>query len=428
MNFIQYSSLSTKIIYVASVIILLFYLYNKIKQKGYILSIFNYYIYIYIISYIVTSIFQYDDIAWKALGQNSAKQFYSYLDKSLQINLIGVIIFYVLLYIFELKRKKTYKESRLKEIIEMNIDIKLLRIINVILISFWLLLVWSKLGLSFPIFNNNRAFLQYSFFQTIYNILNFFIMTLTIIELLFIISKKYIDKMMIIINIIILLGTGNRTPIFSVFLMWFIYFMKEKKVTIKNIFRYIFLIMGILFCIMIIDMIRTSNFENLIFKIKYGNTFSDIRDGAFILYGMENLKIDFLYGKMYLADFFSFIPSEFLKYRQEYGYSHFTTKYLFNWQGHYGLRGGLFLAPYINFGYMGVIIVSIIVAKIFAFLDDQYNQNKINYKNYFYYQMINILAYSMLLTANFMEFYITLGQIITILFFNKILKYKNKER
>lgn len=86
-------------------------------------------------------------------------------------------------------------------------------------------------------------------------------------------------------------------------------------------------------------------------KILYANTFSDIRDGAFILYGMEKLKITFLYGKMYLADFLSFIPAEFLKYRETYSYSNFTTKSLFEWHGHYGLRGGLFIAPYINFGF-----------------------------------------------------------------------------
>lgn len=34
-------------------------------------------------------------------------------------------------------------------------------------------------------------------------------------------------------------------------------------------------------------------------KILYANTFSDIRDGAFILYGMEKLKITFIWKNVF---------------------------------------------------------------------------------------------------------------------------------
>lgn len=423
MNFYKYATLETKIIYLFSIVVVVGYIIEKLVKKKYILSIFNFQLYIYLFSYFIISIFQYDDIAWKALGENNAKYFYKYLDKNLQINLIGIILFFLFLYYFEIRKKFFYKEARYEHIIEKNFNIKLLNYMNIVIVLFWYILVWSSIGFSLPIFKN-REFLASSSLQSIYNILNNYLSVITGINMLFLKNRSKLQKIFLGINIITLLGTGNRGEIFSIFLMKFIFYMKNKKVNFSNIIKYLIIGSMILTGIVIVDTIRGGNNSSFIFKIKYGNTFSDIRDGAFILYGMEKLKISFIYGKMYLADLLAFIPSEFIQYRENYAYSNFTTKYLFGWNQHYGLRGGIFLAPYINFGYLGVVIFSYISAKILAKLENCYFKDKITYKNYYYYLILNTLCYSLLITAGFMSVYIILGQIMLNIILNKVIKIR----
>ena len=177
------------------------------------------------------------------------------------------------------------------------------------------------------------------------------------------------------------------------------------------------------------DKIRGGINTSILNKILYANTFSDIRDGAFILYGMEKLKITFLYGKMYLADFLSFIPTEFLKYREIYSYSNFTTKTLFGWYGHYGLRGGLFIAPYINFGFFGVISLSIFYAFILSKLEKIFYTRNINYKNILILNFYLLFVTTLLLPAGGMFLYVLLGYLFLIIGINqlKLIKLLNKK-
>ena len=118
-----------------------------------------------------------------------------------------------------------------------------------------------------------------------------------------------------------------------------------------------------------------NGFGKLFNDIAYGNTFSDVRDGAYVLYGFDQKYDSFLYGKNYLADLMSFIPSSISHFRSTWSYGAFSTNTLFGWEGHYGLRGGWFLQPYINFGYMGVIIVGILYALIISYLERFFFKN-----------------------------------------------------
>lgn len=426
MNFFKFSSLETKIIYILSLIIVLVYIGIKLKKRKYLLSIFNYGIYINFISYYITSIFQYDDIAWEALGENKAEKFYYFLDKNLEINLVGISIYFLFFIFYEFKEKNIYKNNKIENFIIKKTDIKILSVINILVIFSWFLIVFSQLGFNLPIFVN-RTFLIYSSLQSIYNILNGYLSILTIILLLFI-RKNIITKLLLTVNLFILFGTGNRGPLFSIFLIWFIYRIRKQKINLRNILKYCIIILFLFVGIMYMEKIRSGGNSEIFYKIKYGNSFSDIRDGAFILYGMERLNITYLYGKMYLADLLAFIPSEFLKYRESYAYSNFTTKYLFNWQQHYGLRGGMFLGPYINFGYIGVLIIGYISARIMAKIENYYYYEKITYKNYYYVILLVLLSNSILITVVFMDLYIILGQIFVLVVMVNLLKNKERNR
>ncbi len=77
--------------------------------------------------------------------------------------------------------------------------------------------------------------------------------------------------------------------------------------------------------------IENINLIETLDSILYGNTFSDLRDGAFILYGYDAKYDDFLYGKTYIADILSFLPKSKIEFRQIWSYGLFTTTTLFGW-------------------------------------------------------------------------------------------------
>lgn len=105
-NFFIHSTILVKIVYVISLLIVLFYTFIKYMKRKYILSFFNIGLYISLISYFFTSLYQYNNIAWHALGYDKAEIFYKFLDKNLIINLVGIGILFLGLLIFELKNKK----------------------------------------------------------------------------------------------------------------------------------------------------------------------------------------------------------------------------------------------------------------------------------------------------------------------------------
>lgn len=175
------------------------------------------------------------------------------------------------------------------------------------------------------------------------------------------------------------------------------------------------------------EKLRGKGNTSISYKILYGNTFSDIRDGAFILYGIEKMKVGLLYGKMYIADFLSFIPSEFIKYREIYAYSNFTTKTLFEWNEHYGFRGGLFIAPYINFGIVGVIFIGLYAAYGYSKLENYYYKKKITFKNILFLNLKASFIVSLLLPAGFMYFYVLCCYIILIIGLKIIIRSILKE-
>ena len=113
----------------------------------------------------------------------------------------------------------------------------------------------------------------------------------------------------------------------------------------------------------------------------YGNTFSDFRDGAFILHGYRaKYGHSLLMGKSYLAGLLSFIPSSISSYRQNWAWGRFTTANLFGMMNHFGLRGGNSMEAYLNFGILGVIVFSCLQGVVFGYLEKQFNYMILNKK------------------------------------------------
>ena len=96
-------------------------------------------------------------------------------------------------------------------------------------------------------------------------------------------------------------------------------------------------------------------------------------------------------GKTYLASLLSFIPSSLAdsnipilsgiaEFRSIYSAGQWTTYTLFGLTNHYGLRGGMFLLSYMNFGIIGVVLISIVLGYWYGNCEVLY-RNSIKYKD-----------------------------------------------
>jgi oligosaccharide repeat unit polymerase len=102
-------------------------------------------------------------------------------------------------------------------------------------------------------------------------------------------------------------------------------------------------------------------------SIAYGNTFSDVRDFAWILSCWDG---SLLYGKSYLAAFMAIVPRSVSEYRQEWSISIYTSHLIgFDPKTHAGLRPGKFGEAYLNFGIGGVIVMGLLGGVIMRYID-----------------------------------------------------------
>lgn len=418
--FLEKSSLLVKSMYIITILLFIYYFILKYKYRKYLFSIFNITSTIVVpmvIPFIILGPFQYNNEAWIKLGYDNAEWFIKFLDKNFVINLFGICIFILYSIFFEFRSKEPKRINKILNFFQIKVASLPIFILNILTLIVWYVLVLKTEG-SMPIFSDRNFAGKYGV-QTIYNTLNVIIFMLSTCYLAKYFSKrKLVYLALAILNILTMFFTGNRGPvlflIFNVTIL-FIYMNTEK---INNVNKKI-IILSIIILIAGIGMnfIRSKDFDNistnsLTKDIVYGNTFSDLRDGAFVLYGF-NLKYDeYMYGKNYIADILGFIPSSKSQYRQKWSYGRFVTYDLFGWENHYGLRGGLFLEPYINFGFIGIIIFSIIFAYFSSLLEkifyDRFvlknNIDKIEIQ-LLIMDIIKTIAFSLMVTSGFPEVY-----------------------
>ncbi|CDF57723.1 O-antigen polymerase [Thermobrachium celere] len=426
----QLLSLENKILYISNLIVFIVYAINKILKKKYIISPFNVNFFIFIFIYLFIGLFQFDNKAWYALGYESSDKYLLYLNYNYTINLIGLLTVLITLFYYEFN---TIKKINLNKFTKKFNDITSLNeVITILSIFLWVFIVFIYLKVN-PLYN--RTFInEYPSIRPIYNALNnilYICSIVTSIKYLNLNKKKYL--LLYILAVIVLFLTANRGPLISVIFIFYIvktqkkYGFNFKSMLKVSKFMIICLILGIL-----IEFIRSSSYYSkfyiydIVDKIIYGNTFSDIRDGAYVLYGFKNLYDNYLYGLNYIADFISFIPRKYIQFRNIYSYGIFSTNTLFGMSGHYGLRGGMFLEPYINFSYVGVVIVAIIVGYYYGKIENTYfyllSQNKIKSSDILALVFLNFFINSLCISSAFHTFYVYLFIIMLAKIFNILLK------
>ena len=108
-------------------------------------------------------------------------------------------------------------------------------------------------------------------------------------------------------------------------------------------------------------------FASFITLVFYGNTFSDLRDFAWVYSAWDHVLWG---GKTYIAALTSFIPRFASHFRDTWGLGVVTASTVgFDPQIHPGLRPGIFGEGFFNFGLPGVILVGLLVGIILRRVD-----------------------------------------------------------
>lgn len=424
-------SLLTKVIFIITNIMFIFYIGYKFYNRKYIISIFNINLYIFAFALLYTSYFQFTNEAWGFLNVSNIADYYQYLDKVIRINCIGFICYLLAMIVIEFEmfsrgfiNRFTNYFNNINEKFE-RLDNRYIKIIFIFCVIGWcgLLLIVKEI----PLFGDRLVFNKENFrvLRPFYLILNYMVSIIgSYFALKVIINKRKRDMIFLIIAILMLLFTGNRGPVMFLLLnifMVFVYYkfkvMNANKLIVLAVS--IILILGISMSLVRNKEFSVSSLSNSIKnEVMYGNTFSDIRDGAFVLKGFEEKYDKYLYGKNYLADIISFIPSSMSEYRSKWSYGSFSTSTLFNMKNHYGLRGGWFLEPYINFGYIGVIIIALLngifmgLAELIFWKDVIIDKNRKFPENQIFITIVLFIVNSMLISSSFSNFYAYIAIVI----------------
>jgi oligosaccharide repeat unit polymerase len=105
------------------------------------------------------------------------------------------------------------------------------------------------------------------------------------------------------------------------------------------------------------------------YGIFYGNTFSDFRDLCWYLTTPEGADRSF-YGATYLAGLMSFVPTYLSQFREQYNLGVITATAIgISPQEHAGIRITSFGEMYINFGFVGVALMSFVVSYLVKCFD-----------------------------------------------------------
>ena len=283
-----------------------------------------------------------------------------YVDEAYFISIIGYISMLIGRCLY--KKPKTININCLEKIIIKNLSNK--SFYNILYsISLCLFIIVILLLYKYPEFLfNGRAvrFINSSLGFILNFILSYIMFSLTFFFLNIWKHKSKLSLVYSIISIFMSILMGSRvilmTPIFMIITMLICFYNKSVK-----IWHFIIGILSILTMMIILSFLRLPDndyaFISIIIEILYGNTFSDLRDFAWVLSGFND---DFLFGKTYVSALISFIPSSLISFRETYGIGVITNKFAGIVFEHFGLRTGIFGEAFLNFGYLGVIIIGAI--------------------------------------------------------------------
>jgi oligosaccharide repeat unit polymerase len=316
-----------------------------------------------------------------SIGQNN-EIVYQYVDLAFYISIAGYISLWIGRLIFDISSKYNPLYVLLalarpfEKVIESNINSSYgnLMIFGSFLLANSVIIVFQVA--SGNIFDSRNYFLQNPQIRPLYNlVVSIYPFTSTFIAARIVQKNLLVDKILLVLGVVLSATLGSRYVILTVFInLISLYAYKRykeiKALTLLKIFVFgLFLILVALY----ISDVRELQFNPLItfskvgLSIFYGNTYSDIRDFAWIL---SKWDFNYLNGISYLSALFSFIPSTLSPLRGESSISSYTNNVVgFDSSLHSGLRPGMFGEAFMNFGILGPLLLGIIVGFCLRYSD-----------------------------------------------------------
>lgn len=377
-------------IYFFATIISIYYLIFKFKNKKYILSMFNLNIFIYLFSYFIISLFAFSSQSWESMYIIYNEYLDKYIYQSISINGLGLIVFLLCLIFLEFKKKNGIKIKQFNVFaFSKSFSPFVIDFLFIIIIIVWHYIVLTNNSFTYPIFNKQRFFYYQKSFSPIYLGLNILIQVYSVYYgVVFVQRKKKV--LLFVLALLSNICTGSRSNLFVntlyPILTFCIYQKVYNKISLKKSTKKVMFICFLLLFLGIVYLnIRDAGTSKttIIESIIYGNNFSDIRDGAFILFNLPTSRISGIYGgKTVLAGLLSFIPSSISQFRNLWSWGRITTS-SFAIGVHGGLRGGNVMEAFLNFGFFGIIIFSFFQAFFMSILEKNFCDKVIYKKNYF---------------------------------------------
>jgi oligosaccharide repeat unit polymerase len=286
-----------------------------------------------------------------------------YIDQAFAITLFGYFFLWIGRYAYDFfEKKRTFKiGERLALLIENNIQSK--TALHFLLILTFLLgaaIIMLQIQEGY-LFNPRRFFLENHDMRPLFNLaVSIFPLSFLFLSLRSIALGEKSSTFFFFLLLLLSIFLGIRAILIGAIVNYFLLKIYAKKGR-ANLFLLSLSAVGALCFIFLLEMLREGNplvgFGKAIINIFYGNNFSEMRDFAWILSCWDE---ELALGKTYLAGFISFLPRFISSYRQEWAISLYTNSLVeLNSEAHPGLRFGLFGEPYINFGYLGVILIGL---------------------------------------------------------------------
>lgn len=443
-------TVQTMALYVSCLIVFTMYVLYKYRNRAYIFSTFNVSLFIYTFDIIISPVFFNSDSSWYGLGIASAAVMKDFLNRALLINCLGYIVYIITLFFHEFDNKQPRKILRLGAMVSNTISNQLIDITFIIIVAAWHGICWVFCN-GYPLLNGRRTFYLDLYISPIYLFLNQAILIFTFYYAVRFAMKKR-RLMYMLLGIFTIAMQGNRAalitnlafPMVIIFIYKSIINKKQKKDPehesdslwkklgkrkgIKRILVFAPFLVLLGLWLKFIRSGSNSNISNMIFEMIYGNTFADIRDGAYILKGFSNnTNSNFLIGKTYMSALISFVPSSISKFRYIWSWGRYTTTGLFGYTNHFGLRGGNVMEAYINFGWVGIIIFGFLqgyvaakLEKIFygIFIDESL---KIQGKEYFVYYIVYLINGVLASSSSAYNIYVLLVMMFCLVFVSNLI-------
>lgn len=434
--FIEYSSIAVKICYFACLLIFIFYFIDKWERTKLVFSPFNFQIVFFCFVLFVISPYQYNYSLANTWSSISTGEYLTRVNEAYLVNLFGFSVLGITMMYHEKQQKNSKHFCTLMDFAYVNSRTQMAYAYCIVIGVAFIAYIVVKAG-EIPIFNGKRFSTDSA--QFVYLLLNAMVYCCAWYCVGGFLKKQNGKNILALVILgFALLITGNRTPILKVMYAGFILIVSFKgKINCRTIFKQAIYVFAILLVGIVIIAARNGSdivsFADIIVNyIVYGSTFCDIRDGARVLFGYHNMYTSPLWGKTYLASLLSFVPSsvtnipvlsDIAEFRQIYSGGTWSTKTLFGITNHYGLRGGMFLPSYTNFGIAGIIIVSIILGYWFGNCEVLFTRIIKNKEKYdirrimFSYCFVSMLFELLYAPATFNSFW---GYVLVLLLFSSI--------